>query len=135
MDSEITCPKCNGCGKIKPPRNRGKRLKSLNPNERYCTRCKVFKSCSDFYLYKSKFSSYCKRCQCTKPRKPRDKEVDKRYRRRYDCICRVCGKHYKGYSNKQYSCSRSCHMTRLNNSELSKLPNELADQLRKEGYK
>lgn len=145
MESEITCPKCNGCGKIKAPRIRNKRVISSDPDKRYCMACKVFKHNNDYYRSKGQLTSYCKKCHCSKKKKTHNKETRNRYARKHDCFCKVCGMFFKGYTKQQYSCSRKCHMTRLNKSLLdesilsesllNKLPNELADQLREEGYK
>lgn len=135
MDSKIICPKCKGCGEIPPPRKRTKMPKSLNPNERFCCMCSSFKIHDDFYRNKKgKVVGYCRKCQGSKPRSPRNKKLRKARIYRYECRCNMCGKLFMGYKKDQFSCSTRCHMVRLNGSILDKLPNELAAQLRDEGY-
>lgn len=135
MESKITCPKCKGCGEISPPRKRTKSPGSLDPNEKFCPMCKVFKTLDGYYKNKKgKVSGYCKKCQCAKPRSLRNKEKRKTYIYRYDCTCKICGILFRGYTKNQYSCSRHCHMVRLNSYNLNKLPNELASQIERNDF-
>jgi hypothetical protein len=143
MELKITCPKCKGCGEIYPPRKKTVPPKSTNPKEKYCCRCKTFKSRdSDFYKDKKGRSlGYCKYCQCRKPITAAKKAYNKKYmkehyrrNRKYSCVCSICNTPFLGNKENQILCSRKCNMERLNGSSIHKLSNEIVDQIRNEDY-
>lgn len=142
-EGQIVCPRCKGCGMVTPKRTYTKHLKSLNPNERYCSKCKNFKQLDCFYKTKGKISGYCKQCHNSKEKneeyrqrkRERNKQYMKKYYRKYENICKICGINFIGYKQNQYSCSRACHMKRLLIQALSKKSNNEVIEVIKRDYK
>ncbi len=134
MDEKITCPRCKGCGVVNTPRKRSKSIKSLNPNEKFCAKCKAFKVLDDFYKVKGRVSGYCRKCQCSKVRTPQAKEQAKARKYKYDCTCEICGKPFLGRKKDQILCSRECNMYKINYKIFDRLSNESTKQLKDEGF-
>ena len=123
----ITCTKCNGCGKTKKPRYRAKSVKSTDPTKKWCSKCQSFIDLSGFY---SK-TPYCKVCHNKKMSgiKRKTPQVKKKIT---DIICAICGIKAKGFSSSQKTCSKPCHLKRMNRDRMSRahqlLPNYLSDE-------
>jgi len=101
--TRITCPRCKGCGKVKPVK---KRIISYDPSKKWCGKCEMFLPLDCFYAN----TSSCKTCHCTKSRKRR---YNPDSRKKYNCVCNVCGIQFLGYRKEQVYCSRKCNCNRL----------------------
>ena len=124
-EEKITCPKCKGCGVIGKTK-RGY-VKQENPDIKWCAKCKKFEPINNFYIFKRGRSAYCKKYYCARRRQV----YKKKYIYKYICICKICLMEFVGYKKDQVSCSRACHMKRLNSKfRLDILSNECIEQFK-----
>lgn len=123
----IACPKCKGCGEIKKPRSIARRVRSFDPTKKWCPACKSFFNLDCFY----KGTGYCKPCQKIRS-KARFKESPIS-NKKFEITCMICHQIVKTFSSKQITCSRKCHMERLNSRkqprEKDLLPSYLIEEL------
>lgn len=135
MEEKIICPKCKGFGEVNKPKIRTKCINSDNTNEKFCSKCKIFKNVIEFYKNKNgNHVGYCKHCQIYK-RSEKYKKNRRENIRKFEGICKLCSIKFMGYKKDQRCCSRHCHLAFIGNHiNKNKLSNEVNEQLKNEGF-